>query len=174
MKDRRRFREAFRYYGFVLLAAVLVALLVVAMVNAIRRAEVAENARSQTSAKATRRIDLLNARITMLQAQAVENGQTIGELQADIAALAEQIRQLGGAPVVVAPDPRGSAAGGAVRQSTPATTSTPAPPPPTTTTTAPAAPPTTAAPNPPPSDPAPSDPPLLPVCFVLPIPLVCS
>lgn len=83
---------------------------------------------------ASRRIDILNQQIDELgkelTAEARTNGARIGELTEQVSVLQEQVRQLGGEPVVVnVAEPRSSP--------TPATTTTTTPSPTTTTTTPP-------------------------------------
>jgi hypothetical protein len=137
----RAARENVRYFGFLVLGSALVGLLVLTVVNAMVRADRAETARAQTARSASRRIDLLNARITELQAQAVDNGQTIAGLATDVEALTAQLREAGKTPVVT-PTTRPSVTATTVRRPASSTTTTAAPASPSTTST-------TAAPAPP-------------------------
>ena len=97
---------------------------------AVATAEQAQDARQA----ATRRIDLLLERIDALEHQGSENGALIADLRRQVGALQEQVRQLGGRPVV---------------SSSPSATSTTDPrraPSPSTTTTSTTAPPPEDAP----------------------------
>lgn len=120
--------------GLTLLASLVVALVLVVVITGARTTQDALDARDRTAVAAARRIDKLNDQIEDLGAQLVtsaySNGRRIGQLSDQVAALQEQVRQLGGEPVVVVTP---------TAQPTP-TTSTPAPPPTTTTTTPPAPP----------------------------------
>lgn len=135
-----------------LVAAVFVTILAITVMDSISTRDRAFDAQQRTVQQAldarqaaTRRIDALTGEINRLQQSAEENGQRIAELVAQVAALQEQIRRMGGQPIVVEPAP--------ARPSTTTTTTVrpvaPQPPPtsPTTTTT------TTMAPTPPPSTP---------------------
>lgn len=126
--------------GLTIAASLFVAILLVVVVLGARIATDALDARDSTATAATRRIDKLNDRIeelgTQLTLQAAINGQRLGELSEQVAALQEQVRQLGGEPVVVV-DPR---------QPDRTTTTTTTAPPTTSSTT------TTTAPPPPPED----------------------
>lgn len=87
-----------------LLAGAVVAYVVLSQLNAreaLNTAKESLDARARTAAAATRRIDLLNDRIEDLSAEIEANGVVIGQLRGEIAALQEQIRQMGGDPVVV-------------------------------------------------------------------------
>lgn len=126
--------------GLTMVASVLVGLLAIAFIDGIdTRTKALEALRAQetqqTSArKATiARIDSLEDEIGGLRGQLVAAGQRQGELLAGIAALSEQVRRLGGRPIVAA-RPDGS-------------TTTPT----TTTTAVPPATPTPTRPSPPPS-----------------------
>lgn len=123
-----------------LLAAAVIATVLISGITAQR----ALGSRDQTGAAASRRVDLLNERIEELGDRLVEenreNGIRIGELSDQVAALQEQVRQLGGIPVVVV--------------STTTTTTGPAP---ATTTSMTQPPPTTTTTQPPPEEPPPDD-----------------
>lgn len=119
-KERRVFRIAASAVVVLALAVGLFALLAFTAMNNQREAREA----------ASRRIDLLNVEIRHLgdelTAEARNNSRRIGELTEQVAALQEQVRQLGGEPVVV------------ITRSEPGattTTTTTSPPPPSTTTT---------------------------------------
>lgn len=103
--------------------AVLATLALVAYVTSAKQASQALDTQQDTAAAARARIDQLQARINELEATGRGNSAEIGELRTQVAALAEQIRQAGGKPVV-----------------TPTTQPAAAPPASTTTTTAPARP----------------------------------
>lgn len=127
-----------------IVAAALLSLLVVVVIDSINARKSALDAlqsvnerAADTRRAATRRIDLQQARIEELEGWVQTSGQAIGELSTTVSALTEQVRQMGGEPVV---SPR------------PPTTSTPQP--------RPSTPPTTAAPAAP--NPAPSPPPTAP------------
>lgn len=137
MRFRRAVIAVARFFldwrtGLTLAASLFVAILLVVVVLGARIAIDALEARDNTASSATRRIDQLNDRIeelgSQLTLQASVNGVRLGELSEQVAALQEQVRQLGGEPVVV-DDPR--------QQVTTSTTTAAPPPPPTTTTTAP-------------------------------------
>lgn len=96
--------------GLTFAATVLVALLALVTIDGIsgrRQAVDALRAQSRQALSAqqaaSRRIDLLNGQIETLNAQAEENGQTIGELVGDMHALEQQVRDLGARPVVTVP-----------------------------------------------------------------------
>lgn len=123
--------------GAVLLASLItgavIALVIVSGVNAHDALE----ARQQTALAATRRIDKLNDEIAELNQHASDNGKRIGELTAQITALQEQIRRMGGQPIVTATTSttaRRQASGGTTTTS-PRSSPAPTSPPPTTTTT---------------------------------------
>ena len=125
------------YWLLVLCACALTALLFVTVINAMVRADRAERSRDTTASSASRRIDLLNQRIVQLQDQAVANGRDLGALTTQVVALAEQIRQLGGRPIVDPPAARTTPTTARPGTSTtpPSSTTTTTPPPSTTTTT---------------------------------------
>jgi len=123
--------------GAVLLASLLAgAVIALVIVSGVQSHDALE-ARNRTAAAASRRIDLLNDQIEQLNAKATVNGERIGELIAQIGALQEQVRQMGGQPIVAVTTtttPTGA------RPSSSTTTTTPRPPvapAPTTTTTTP-------------------------------------
>lgn len=110
------------------------------------RATQALQAQTESRQAATRRIDLLNGRITRLDELLVDAETDSAELRTAVAALTEQIRRMGGRPIVTTVAPRRTAAATATTTTSPATpaappTTQPAPttttPPPTTTTTRP-------------------------------------
>ena len=155
------------YWLLVLSACGLTALLFVTVVNAMVRADRAEEARNRTAASATRRIDMLNGRIVTLNTQAVENGERLGALALEVGALAEQIRQMGGRPVTLSA-PRATArsgVGGSSNSSSPTPTPEPSP-----TTTAPPADP---GPRPEPAPVPPEEPRPFP-CSTVFVPVVCQ
>jgi hypothetical protein len=120
--------------GATLVASLLVALVAFVVIDASQARQDALDARNRTAATATRRIDKLNDRIealgTMLFEQADANGQRIGELTAQVEALSQQVRDLGGTPIVVQPSASSSSS-----SQQPTTTTAPRAPSPTTTTT---------------------------------------
>ena len=91
--------------GAVVAASAFVALVAFVTIDASVARNDALEARNRTAAAATRRIDLLNDRIEalgdQLAASAYSNGERIGALALQVAALQEQVRQLGGEPVIV-------------------------------------------------------------------------
>jgi predicted GTPase len=113
-----------------LVVGAVIALIIVSGVNTHDALE----ARNRTAEAATRRIDKLSKEIDKLTDELVattaSNGQRIGELTAQIAALQEQVRELGGRPVVPATTTT-------VAQRAPTSTTTTRPPQttPTTSTT---------------------------------------
>lgn len=118
--------------GATVVVSLVVALVAFVVIDASRARDAAIDARNQTAAAATRRVDLLNDRIEELGGQLAlsseSNGARLGALAEQVAALQEQVRQLGGDPVIVvrpAPPPS--------PPTTSTTTSTTSPP--TTTTT---------------------------------------
>jgi hypothetical protein len=93
--------------GLTLLASLVVALVLAVVITGARTTNDALEARNRTASAATRRIDMLNEKIDRLGAElavanenAVDNGNRIGQLDAQIGALQEQVRALGGRPVV--------------------------------------------------------------------------
>lgn len=82
-----------------LVAGAVIATVLVSGVNSNN----ALQARKQTARAASRRIDLLQQRITELQTLASLNGVLLGSANTKIDALAEQVRQMGGRPVVAPP-----------------------------------------------------------------------
>lgn len=116
---------------------------------------------------ATRRIDLLQARIDELVGQGETDAQVLGQLVAEVEALRTQVRALGAQPVVESPSSEPITvttrpAPPASQPPTPTTTATTRPSPPATTTTT-----TTTAP---PGPPGPADIP----CRVVFVPILCS
>ena len=91
--------------GAVVVASAFVALVAFVTIDASVARNDALEARNRTAASASRRIDLLNDRIEalgdQLAAAAFSNGERIGALAYQVAALQEQVRQLGGEPVIV-------------------------------------------------------------------------
>jgi hypothetical protein len=112
--------------GATVLASVVIALVAFVVIDASQARQEALDARNRTATAATRRIDKLNDKI------GETDSRQIGETNAKLAALEEQIRQLGGKPVVVS---IGSTQAGSTPP--PSTTSTTSPRPTTTTTTTP-------------------------------------
>lgn len=78
---------------------------------------------------ATRRIDLLLGRIDVLEQQGSANGALIADLRTQVAALQEQVRQLGGRPVVTSTPGTPSSSSSQGARPAPPTTTTTAPPP---------------------------------------------
>lgn len=113
--------------GATVLASVLVALVAYVTIDASIARNQAVDSKNQSTIAATRRIDKLNDRIRDLGEELVraanKNGQRIGELTSQITALEEQVRQLGGRPVVVTPTTTTSTTG-PPRTSPPTSTST--------------------------------------------------
>jgi hypothetical protein len=68
---------------------------------ALQQAHDATEAQNRSRMAASRRIDLLNAQIEALQHEIAAGAEQRGDLAAKLAALAEQVRQLGGKPVVI-------------------------------------------------------------------------
>jgi hypothetical protein len=114
-------------------------------------------------AAASRRIDLLQARIDDLVGQGQVDAQVLGQLVAEVEALRSQVRMLGGRPVIETPSDQPIvivATTSTTRPTSTSTSSTPAPPASTTTTTAPP------RPAPSPADPFP--------CAVVFVPVLCT
>ena len=87
---------------------------------------------------ATRRIDMLLDEVANLRVDAEANGHRIGQLLDQVSVLQEQVRQLGGRPVVVQTTSTTSRRSSTQpRRSTTTTTTQPRRDPPTTTTTQP-------------------------------------
>lgn len=137
---RRRLASGFRAFGRWLVdprtgIAVAVSFLAAAVIAFVitsgQTAHDALAARDKTAAAATRRIDKLNGQIAELVIEVAAGREDVGKARADISALQEQVRQLGGRPVVVTTST--SATGDEGR--TPATRPRPSPAPSTTTTT---------------------------------------
>lgn len=148
-----RLLEVFDYRTFAVAAGFLALLLVGYLVMAsVQQAHDATEAQNRSRTAATRRIDILNNRIEKLQAQIVQGQGDRSELAAKLAALEEQVRQLGGRPVVT---------GGPARTSgpVPGPTRRPSPTPAPTSTRPPPA-----SPRPPSPTPRPS-----PTCLPLPV-----
>lgn len=126
--------------------AVLATLAVVSTVTSFQAAQSALNTRDDTAARASARISLLSEQIAALNGRAETNSSRIGELIAEVHALEEQVRQMGGSPV--ASEPRSTPTVTTIPENPPASAPqrpSPAPEPSTTTTTtAPPTPSTTA------------------------------
>lgn len=156
--------------GATLVASIVAVVVLLTTVDAIAgRREAFEQLRSSRQA-ASRRIDLLQARIDELVADGEADTARVAQLDAEIDALRLQVQGLGGTPVV-APRPN---------VTTPRSTSPP-PSSPTTTTTPPrteppgpggAPPPTTQPPPPGPGAPPPDE--SSAVCRLLTVPIVCT
>lgn len=118
--------------GATLAASVAVAVIAFVLIDASQARNDALDARNRTAAAATRRIDLLNERIENLGEEMAEaafsNGARIGGLADQVAALQEQVRQLGGEPVI--PSTTTTTSSRASTTSAPRTTTTTRPPPP--------------------------------------------
>jgi TolA-binding protein len=84
---------------------------------------------------ATRRIDMLLAEVANLREDAEANGQRIGELLDQVAVLQEQVRQLGGRPVVVQTTTTARRSSPTTQPRSTTTTTQPRRNPPATTTT---------------------------------------
>lgn len=101
--ERRRRRLAdwrmVAAFGWVL----LVLLVFYAVISAGKARDQAFTSLQTSRAAATRRIDLLTAQIQRLQESADRNGSLIGQLQAQIEALRQQLIKAGITPVVPAP-----------------------------------------------------------------------
>lgn len=115
--------------GATLVAAILSALLVLSYLDA--RAD--RQSALDELAKRADQIEVLTDRIAELEATASENGAVIESFRRQIEILSEQVRQLGGDPVVVVDRQEPSRPS----TSTTSTTAPSRPPPSTTTTTAP-------------------------------------
>lgn len=131
-----------------LATAGIVALAIVGFVTKTQDADEALRQRQDTANKAFARvnellvkIDGLDAEIAGLQGSAVLNAGRIAELQTDVTALVEQVRRMGGQPIV---------ASSQNRPGTAATTTTTVPPSPTQSSPG-AQPQPPAPPNPPPA-----------------------
>lgn len=114
--------------GVVVVSTVLVALLAVAVVVSAQSARDALAANDKQRHINDAQVAALNDRISTLEALTRDDNQHIAELLTEVSALQEQVRQLGGKPVVTS-----SSAG----SSTTATTAAPQPTPTTTSTTTP-------------------------------------
>lgn len=125
--------------GLTVCCSLVVALVLVVVVAGARTTHDALAARDRTSAAASRRIDMLNQRIEELTDEAKGNGARIGQLLDQINVLSEQVRRLGGRPVVtVVTEPRPSSSTSSTTPPRSTTTTTqPRRPPSTTTTTTP-------------------------------------
>lgn len=102
---KRRLRAVFTWQvAGPIIAYVLAALLTVSVVEAFVGQHDALTARAQTAAAASRRIDLLQAQINGLQRvlrhRTASDARERGRLEVAVRALAQQIRQMGGTPVV--------------------------------------------------------------------------
>lgn len=99
----RRLLEVFDWRTFAV-AGVFAAVLLVGFLvySAFAAAHDATDAANRRGAAATRRIDLLNSEIQQLQQQIAKGADQRGQLAAVVAALAQQVRQLGGTPVATA------------------------------------------------------------------------
>lgn len=86
--------------GLTFCASLFVALLLAVVVTGAQTTREALDTRNRTAAAAARRIDLLNERIEILSGSVEDNNRVIGELRQQVADLSEQVRQLGGEPVV--------------------------------------------------------------------------
>lgn len=119
--------------GAMVLATVVVALVIAVVITGAQTTRAALDTRNQTALAATRRIDLLNERInelgSQLVAQAESNGERLGQLSEQVAALQEQVRQLGGEPVIVAAPYASSTSTTAAASSTTTSTTAASPPP---------------------------------------------
>lgn len=129
----------------------LVTLAFVAVLTSYQQSRDALAARDATSKAATARINQLQARIVDLDAGAQDRSMQLGELRTQVVALGEQVRQMGGKPIVVVTTTTTARVGSPV--TSPTTTTVPPPtitpptttPSTTTTTTAPSTTTTTAA-----------------------------
>lgn len=71
--------------------------------DSVQRAEAQASQAIDSRAASSRRIDLLQAQIEALRARLERQATEAGQLREQIAALSEQVRQLGGRPVVPRP-----------------------------------------------------------------------
>lgn len=108
------------------LASVLTGLLVFLVIDSSQARNAAQDAASQRAAAATRRIDKLNVEIRELQEQIAQGRDERGQLNAAVDALTEQVRQMGGRPVL-GPTPAPSRTAAPSPTSRPGPTVTPKP-----------------------------------------------
>lgn len=105
----RRLLEVFDYRTFAV-AGFFAAFLIVGWVvfSAFQAAHDATVSADRRGKAASRRVDMLNSEIQQLERQIVAGQDERGQLAAKVDALSEQVRQLGGRPVVavtVSPEP---------------------------------------------------------------------
>lgn len=81
-------------------AALFVALVIAVVISSTQTAADAIDARNRTESTAERQIARLNDRIEELTVQVGETGDAVGAARTEIEALREQIRRMGGEPVV--------------------------------------------------------------------------
>lgn len=86
--------------GLTFLASIVVALLLVVVITGARTTQAALAARQDIAERATRRIDLQNQKISELIALSQSSAEKIGALSDQVAVMQEQVRQLGGVPIV--------------------------------------------------------------------------
>lgn len=118
--------------GATVLCSVLVALLVLSYVDGVHARDDAFEQLSLSRSAASRRIDKLTERIGDLELRGEANGALIGSLRSQVEALVEQVRQMGGDPVVIIREDGSTSGGGSSTgpTSSTTTTTTTAPPPP--------------------------------------------
>jgi hypothetical protein len=80
---------------------VITLLVFYSVVSSNHRAAEALRAQAESRQAASRRIDLLTGEIRRLTSESKTRGEQVAELQAQVEALIEQVRQMGGNPVVV-------------------------------------------------------------------------
>lgn len=167
-----RLLEIFDYRTFITAGAFLSLLLVgYLVVTSVQTAQDSKDLLEGQRAAATRRIDLLTTELRRLQALAQDNSRTNGEQAEAIAALTEQIKQLGGRPVVTGPSqdpvPNAPASPGGAPSTelnvlpSPQVSPSASPPPSTRSSPQPSATPTAS------SSPSPSESPSVTVCLPL-------
>lgn len=96
----RRLLEVFDWRTFAVAGGFLLLILIgYLLFGAFQAAHDATASADLRGKAATRRIDLLNSQIQQLQAEIAAGRDRQGQLTATVAALAEQVRQMGGRPV---------------------------------------------------------------------------
>lgn len=124
------------------LAGALIGITGWVVLNSANVASDALHARDRTASAASARITQLQGRITQLQAEGEETAGKVAELSAELAAVQEQVRRMGGNPIVpitttTTTTTRSASASPAPSQPPAAPTTTTTAPRGTTTTTAP-------------------------------------
>jgi hydroxymethylpyrimidine/phosphomethylpyrimidine kinase len=115
-----------------LVGAALVVLAIWAVAATVVAALVIQNQQGSREA-ASRRISMLQEEIKRLGDEVADGNRKVGELTSQVEVLSQQVRDLGGTPIVVQP----SASSSSSTSQQPTTTTAPRSPSPTTTTTTP-------------------------------------